>query len=171
MKGQYFGRGKWGGMGGLDQWMTVVGVTRDTVHRGLDTAVQPGVYVPHKMWKTSWMYLIVRSSVSSAGLFGSIQSALHAIDPDVGIFDPRTMTKVVHQSMLFRRVLSMVMTLFAVAALLIATAGVYGVVSYNVSRRTHEIGIRMALGATRGHVLGMVVGGGTRLVIAGVAPE
>ena len=81
------------------------------------------------------------------------------------------MTKVVHQSMLFRRVLSMVMTLFAVAALLIATAGVYGVVSYNVSRRTHEIGIRMALGATRGHVLGMVVGGGTRLVIAGVAPE
>ncbi len=69
--------------------------------------------------------------------------------------------------MLFRRVLSTVMTLFAAAALLIAVAGVYGVVNYTVSRRTHEIGIRMALGATRGQVLSMVVGGGARLMIVG----
>lgn len=169
MKAQSFGRGMWGGMGGMDQWMTVVGVTRDTVHRGLDQAVQPGIYIPHKMWNTSHMYLIVRSSVPSAALLGSIRSELHDIDPDVGIFDPRTMTEVVSQSMLFRRLVATIMTLFAATALLVAAAGVYGVASYNVSRRTLEIGIRMALGATRSQVPRMVVGGGTRLAIAGVA--
>jgi putative ABC transport system permease protein len=167
MRAQFFGRGMWGGMGGLDQWMTVVGVTRDTLHHGLDQPMQPGIYIPNKMWKGSHMYLIVRSTVPSAGLLGSIRSELHAIDPDVGIFDPRTMTEVVYQSMLFRRVLATVMTLFAAAALLIAVAGVYGVVNYTVSRRTHEIGIRMALGATRGQILSMVAGGGAWLMIVG----
>jgi predicted permease len=173
MKAESYGRGLWGGMEGVDQWMTVVGVTRDTVHRGLDKVVQPGIYVPNKMrahmgggW---WMYVIVRAAVPPTGLFRSIQSELGKIDPDVGMFDPRTMAEVVDRSMLYRRLVATVMAMFAAAALLIATAGVYGVVSYSVSRRTHEIGIRMALGATRGHVLVMVVGGATRLVIAGSA--
>jgi putative ABC transport system permease protein len=92
---------------------------------------------------------------------------LRKLDPDVGILFPMTMTEVVKRSTLVRRVLSIVMMLFAVAALLIAVAGVYGVVNYTVSRRTHEIGIRMALGATRGQILGMVAGGGARLMIVG----
>jgi hypothetical protein len=97
-------------MGGLDQWMTVVGFTRDTLHHGLDQPMQPGIYIPHKMWKSSHMYLMVRSTVASAGLLSSIRSELHAIDPDVGIFDPRTMAGVVNRSMFNRRALSMVMT-------------------------------------------------------------
>lgn len=169
MTAQFLGRGRWESLGRWDQWMTVVGVTRDAAYRGLDKVTQPGIYIPHKMWNNSMMYMIVRSSVPSAGLLRSIRSELDTIDPDVGIFDPRTMTEVMYESTLYRRLLTTIMTLFAVTALLIALAGVYGVVSYNVSRRTHEIGIRMALGASRRDVLGMVVGGGTRLVLAGAA--
>jgi putative ABC transport system permease protein len=174
MTAQSNGRGTWGGMEGLEQWMTVVGVTRDTVHFGLDKALQPGIYVPNKMregpqMSAAWMYIIVHSAVPSAGLFRSIRAELDKIDPELGMFDPRTMTEVVNRSMLIRRLIATVMTVFAAAALLIATAGLYGVASYNVSRRTREIGIRMAFGATRGDVLGMVVGGGARLVAAGAA--
>jgi putative ABC transport system permease protein len=111
---------------------------------------------------------VIRSTVAPTGLLGPIRSKLREMDPDVPVAHPITMTEVVDQSVLGRFVLSMSMMLFAAAALLIAAAGVYGVVSYTVSRRTHEIGIRMALGATRGQVLSMVVGESMRLVVAGV---
>jgi len=151
----------------LDRWMTVVGLTRNVAHYGLDRAIEPGVYIPYNKWRSSQMYILVRSTVDPAGIIGPIRSQLHKLDPDVGILFPMTMTEVVERSTLVRRVLSIVMMLFGVAALLIAVAGVYGVVNYTVSRRTHEIGVRMALGATRGQILSMVVGGGARLMIVG----
>lgn len=152
---------------GLDRWMTVVGLTRNVAHYGLDRAIEPGVYIPYNKWRSSQMYILVRSTVDPAGIVGPMRSQLRKLDPDVGILFPMTMTEVVKRSTLVRRVLSMVMMLFAVAALLIAVAGVYGVVNYTVSRRTHEIGVRMALGATRGQILSMVIGGGARLMIVG----
>ena len=160
-------QGQWRKEVGLDRWMTVVGLTRNVAHYGLDRAIEPGVYIPYYKWRSSQMYILVRSTVDPAGIVGPIRSQLHKLDPDVGILFPMTMTEVVKRSTLVRRVLSIVMMLFAVAALLIAVAGVYGVVNYTVSRRTHEIGIRMALGATRGQVLRMVVGGGARLMTVG----
>jgi len=160
-------QGQWRKDVGLDRWMTVVGLTRNVAHYGLDRAIEPGVYIPYNKWRSSQMYILVRSTVDPAGIVGPIRSQLHKLDPDVGIFFPMTMTEVVKRSTLVRRVLSIVMMLFAVAALLIAVAGVYGVVNYTVSRRTHEIGIRMALGATRGQILSMVAGGGARLMIVG----
>jgi predicted permease len=161
------GQREWMKESGLDRWMTVVGLTRNVAHYGLGRAIEPGVYIPYNKWRNSQMYILVRSTVDPAGIVGPIRSQLRKLDPDVGIFFPITMTEVVKRFTLVRRVLSIVMTLFAVAALLIAVAGVYGVVNYTVSRRTHEIGIRMALGATRGQVLSMVVGGGARLMIVG----
>ena len=160
-------QGQWRKEVGLDRWMTVVGLTRNVAHYGLDRAIEPGVYIPYNKWRSSQMYILVRSTVDPAGIVGPIRSQLRKLDPDVGILFPMTMTEVVKRSTLVRRVLSIVMMLFAVAALLIAVAGVYGVVNYTVSRRTHEIGIRMALGATRGQILGMVAGGGARLMIVG----
>jgi len=160
-------QGLWRKLAGLDRWMTVVGLTRNVAHYGLDRAIEPGVYIPYNKWRNSQMYILVRSTVDPAGIVGPIRSQLRKVDPDVGILFPMTMTEVVKRSTLVRRVLSIVMMLFAVAALLIAVAGVYGVVNYTVSRRTHEIGIRMALGATRGQILSMVIGGGARLMIVG----
>jgi putative ABC transport system permease protein len=160
-------QGQWRKEVGLDRWMTVVGLTRNVAHYGLDRAIEPGVYIPYNKWRSSQMYILVRSTVDPAGIVGPIRSQLRKLDPDVGILFPMTMTEVVKRSTLVRRVLSIVMMLFAVAALLIAIAGVYGVVNYTVSRRTHEIGVRMALGATRGQILSMVVGGGARLMIVG----
>jgi predicted permease len=161
------GQRYWMKKSGLDQWMTVVGLTRNVAHYGLDRAIEPGVYIPYNKWRNSQMYILVRSAVDPAGIVGPIRSQLHKLDPDVGMFFPMTMTEVVKRSTLVRRVLSIVLMLFAVTALLIAVAGVYGVVNYTVSRRTHEIGVRMALGATRGRILSMVAGGGARLMTVG----
>jgi putative ABC transport system permease protein len=85
------------------------------------------------------------------------------------MFSPMAMTDLVKRSTFDGRILSIAMTVFALATLLIAAAGIYGIVNYTVSRRTHEIGIRIALGAARTQVLGMVMGGGARLIISGAA--
>jgi putative ABC transport system permease protein len=158
---------EWMKSSGLDRWMTVIGVSRDVAHFGLDRPMEPGVYIPYNKWRVSHYFILVRTRMDPAGILGPIQTQLHKLDPDVGIFVPRTMTEVVKQSTLVRRVISLVVTVFAVAALLIAAAGIYGVVNCSVSRRTHEIGVRMALGATQGEVLRMVIAGGARLTMLG----
>ncbi len=166
---EYDWQGQWRTQVGMDQWMTVIGVTGDVANFGLDRAIEPGVYFPYQKWKVTWYYILVRSNLGPAGTFRSIQSQLHKLDPDIGMFSPMAMTDIIRQSTFDRRILSITMTGFALAALLIAAAGVYGIVNYTVSRRTHEIGIRMALGAERSQVLSMVIAGGIRLVLAGAA--
>jgi len=168
MRAEYYGRGMWNDSLGDQPWATVVGVGRDVTHYGLDQAIQPGIYIPYNMRTTTQMYIVVRSNIGPSGLVGPIRSRLHATDPDVAVWYPMTMTEVIDRSTVARRVIAITMTIFAVAALLIAAAGIYGIVSYTVSRRTHEIGIRIALGATRDQVLSMVVGESMRLVLAGV---
>ena len=162
-------QGRWRTSVGLDRWMTVIGLTRDISNFGLDRAIEPAAYYPSAKWRTTWYYILVRSNLGPAGAFRSIQSQLHKVDPNIGMFSPMAMTDIVSQSTFDRRIISITMTLFAVAALLIAAAGVYGIVNYTVSRRTHEIGIRIALGATQNQVLGMVIREGARLVIFGAA--
>ncbi len=162
-------QGRWRRTVGLDQWMTVIGVTRDVSNLGLDKPVEPGVYYPYKKWESNWYYVLVRSNLDPDGTLRSIQSQLHKLDPDVAMFSPRAMTDIVKRSTYGRQFVSIIMAIFALAALLIAAAGVYGIVSYTVSRRTHEIGIRIALGATRTRILAMVMGGVARLVMAGAA--
>jgi len=149
-------------------WLTVVGVSRDNKEfYGLDRETPPAVYYSYDHSPNNAMYVLIRSDMDTAGLFRTVRNQLHEMDPDLPLLSPMTMTEAVNQSLSGRRFLSVVMGIFAGTALLITAAGIYGVVNYSVSRRTHEIGIRMALGATRSQVLSMVVGGGMRLVIAG----
>jgi putative ABC transport system permease protein len=153
---------------GAGDWRTVVGLIRDNKDYGLDQEIPPEAYYPYNQIPNNAMYILIRSSVNPNGLLGPIRSQLREMDPDIEILNPMTMTERVLIYTATRIIRSILMTLFAVAALLIAAAGIYGVVSYTVNRRTHEIGIRIALGATRRQVLSMVVGGGMRLVVAGL---
>ena len=151
------------------EWRTVIGVSRDSKEYGLDKETPPAVYSPYNQIRCNAMYVFIRSNVNPNGLLGPIRSQLHEIDPDILIIIPRTMKEWVMQYAEGRGILFVFMLLFGAAALLITAAGVYGVVHYSVSRRIHEIGIRMALGATRGRVLGMVIGEGLVFAVAGAA--
>jgi predicted permease len=167
IRAQNEGQGEWYKSSGLDQWLTVVGLTREVAYFGLDRPAEPAVYIPYHKWERSHYFVLVRSKMDPVGIVAPIRSQLSKLDPDVAMFSPMMMTEVVDGYTYYRRVFSMVMTIFAAAALMIAVAGLYGIVNYTVSRRTREIGIRMALGATRGQVLSMILGGGMRLVIIG----
>ena len=149
------------------EWRTVIGVSRDSKEYGLDKETPPAVYSPYNQVFNNAMYIFIRSNVNPDGLLGPIRSQLHEMDPDILIMIPKTMKEWVMQYAEGRGILFVFMMLFGAAALLITAAGVYGVVHYSVSRRTHEIGIRMALGATPGRVLSMVIGEGLTFAIAG----
>lgn len=169
IQAQNVGQGEWYKSSGLYQWLTIVGFASEVAHFGLDRPAQPAVYIPYHKWERSHYFVLVRSKMNPVGIVAPIRSQLSKLDPDVAMFSPMMMTEVVGGSTYYRRVFSMVMTIFAAGALMIAIAGLYGIVNYTVSRRTHEIGIRIALGATRGQVLSMILGGGMRLVIIGAA--
>jgi putative ABC transport system permease protein len=114
----------------------------------------------------SWL---VRSSLPAETLVPQIRRAVQSIDPALPIHDVKVMNEVLHQSMSLERAGSLMTGFFALAALLMATLGVYGVVSYSVRQRTIEIGTRMALGAGRGDVISMVLGGGMKMALYGIA--
>jgi len=114
------------------------------------------------------MGLLVRSAADPAGLTSAIRAAVAAVDKDQPLFYIETMNQVVSDSVSTRRVTLILLGLFSALALILATIGIYGVVSYSVALRTHEIGIRMALGAQHGDVLQMILGQGVRLALLGV---
>ena len=151
-----------------DKWMQVVGVTRDEKHYGLDQEMRPSVYVPHRQMSNNTMSIVLRGAIEPRGLVTPAREILRQIDPDLPMFDIRSMTETLDRSLWARRAYSWLFGAFAVVALVLAMAGIYGVVSYAVSQRTHEIGIRMALGAQSGQVLRQVLGSGMVLVSIGV---
>jgi predicted permease len=154
---------------GVGQWLTVVGISRDNKEYGLDQPTPLAVYYPFNQSPNNAMYIVIRSTMDPARLLSPVRAQLREMDPELPLLLPMTMTEAIDKYLKWRRILSFMMALCSASALLIAAAGIYGVVSYTVSRRSQEIGIRMALGATRSQVLSMVVSGGTQLVIAGAA--
>jgi putative ABC transport system permease protein len=153
------------------EWSTVVGVARDVHHRSLDARDELAVYVPESNWifANSGTVLVVRGRTTSAALIGMIRDAVHAIDPSQPIVGVRTMASVVNASAAQRRLALVLFGAFAGLALLLAGAGVYGVLAGSVAERTREIGLRSALGATRLDVMRLVVGRGVTLAAAGIA--
>jgi putative ABC transport system permease protein len=145
---------------------TVIGVVADTHQQSLESAARPEITKP--MVDYTQLTLAVRGNADPEALIASVKSQIWSIDKNLPVFEVRTMEQVLEEDTSQRRFESFVMSIFASLALVLASIGLFGVLSSLVSQRTHEIGIRMALGAQTKDVLGMVLGEGFRMVVLGV---
>jgi predicted permease len=149
-------------------WFTVVGVVGDVRQWGPEQAAIAQLYAPHPRAWSSGAYLVARTSGDPATLVPGIREAILSIDPSQPPSDVRTMSERVERTFAQRRFYTTLIGLFAVAALFLAAAGVYGTVSYFVARRVRELGIRMALGAGGTGIMGLVLRRSVRLAAWGV---
>jgi putative ABC transport system permease protein len=149
-------------------WYTVIGVVGDVKYSGLDARPAPTMYTHYfqdPFWRS--MYVVVRTSQDPAGLIGQVRQEVQSLDKDMPIAKVRTLNELLVESVAQPRFRTLLVGIFAGVALLLAAVGIYGVMSYSVTERSHEIGIRMALGATSSDVMRMVVGEGMKLAIIG----
>ncbi len=144
----------------------VIGVVAD-VRNAPDEPPILAIYQPLWTFYQTSTTLLVRTAMDPSAAADSIRRAVWSVDPEVAIPRERTLKTVVQNSEAVRRYETFLGAIFATFAVLLAALGLYGVISYSVSRRTHEIGIRMAMGARRSDILKMVVGDGLKLVVAG----
>jgi putative ABC transport system permease protein len=162
-------RVKIGGPDSPDPWVTVIGVVRDFRHYRLPQPMGPALYMPYVTSATVTQTLTVRTTaVDPYTLVPLIRSAIRELDAQVAMYDIKTLDEAVNQSLWRQRLQGQVLGIFASLALLLAVVGIYGVISYTVAQRTRELGVRVALGAQRGHLLRMVLGHGARLAASGI---
>jgi putative ABC transport system permease protein len=149
-------------------WMTVVGVVEDVKHYGLEHPARPGVYMPMPRLVLSTVSLAVKTSGDPAQLASTVRGVVREMDPELPIYNARTMEERMALSMTLRAAYSWMLGVFAAIALLLALGGSYGVTSYLVSQRMRELGIRVALGAGRSDISLAVLKGSLGIVSIGV---
>jgi predicted permease len=164
-------------LGGLNRpWLIVVGIVADERHNGVTGIVKEKFFVPHSQWHVATGgslirggFLVVRTAGDPLALAGPVRAAIRDMDPTLPVANIRPMTAVVATSLATPRLTGFLLGTFAAIALTLAAVGIYGVLSYLVARRTHEIGIRLAVGADRGQVMMLILKQGLTLAGVGVA--
>jgi predicted permease len=152
------------------QWMSVVGVVRDVQYRTLRRTANtdPDIYLPFAD-RNAQIAFAIRTSVPPSSVAAPVRAAIRALDPSIAIYGVESMQDRVYSQSSRERFVAWVMSVFASIALCLCALGIYGVMSYVVTQRTREIGIRLALGAQPGDVLQKIAGGGARLLVVGMA--
>jgi putative ABC transport system permease protein len=151
-------------------WRTVVGVVGDVHHSDLTLPAAPAMYTPETQITSAYLTLVARARNGDASTVApDARAVIHALDPLVPIYGVAPLATLVHQSAAQRVFVTRVLSAFAVAALLLAAIGLYGLVAYSVSERTREVGVRVALGARQIDVVRLVISNGLWIVAAGIA--
>jgi predicted permease len=160
---------KWGTAESKDPWLTIVGVVGDVKPRGLDMETTQHTYEPYLQLPGSGMNVAVRTSVEPESMAAQLRRTVWSVDPELAVARLRTMEEVIRESTSPRRFSLLLLGSFALLALVLAAIGIYGVISYAVVRRVHEIGIRMALGAQERDVMKLVLKQSMAQLGAGIA--
>jgi putative ABC transport system permease protein len=150
-------------------WREVVGIVADVKFNGVSNETPLQAYLPLVHESARSLALVVRSALAPSSLVSSIESIVRDLDKDLPLFEVRTMEDMLEASIARERMSMLIFAVFAVVALALASVGLYGVVAHGVTERTHEIGVRMALGADARHVLGLVVRQGLSMALVGTA--
>jgi putative ABC transport system permease protein len=159
---------KLGAPGSPRPWMLIAGVVKDVKSDGLDTESMPEMYMPYSQNVSSGMTLVVRTLSNPSNSVAAVREQVQAIDKDQPVYDIRTLAQLLGEAIAQRRLNMLLLGAFALIALLLATSGIFGLMTYTVTQRTHEIGIRMALGAQKSDILKLIFGRGMSLTLIGL---
>ncbi len=154
--------------GNGENWLTVVGVINDAKQFSAEKEPPVTVYYPHEQYLSRNMFMLVRTKSDPAQLTAAVTREIQSLDSDLPVFDVKTMEGRLHESLARRRFSMLLLGVFAVIAVMLAAVGIYGVMAYSVNQRTHEIGIRLALGALPANIQTLVLRQSLTLVSVGI---